>query len=217
MRGNEIGMVFQDPLTSLNPTMTIGAQVAEPLLLHREVSRREAWRTAEEALGLVGLPQPAERMRSYPHQLSGGMRQRVAIATALVCRPKLLIADEPTTALDVTTQHQILELIDDLRRQLGMALVLVTHDLGVVAERVDEVAVMYAGRVVERARTAELFNHPRHRYTEAAAGRLAGTLGAGPARHTRHAAHSHRGTRGVPVRAPLCAQPPTSAGMSGPR
>ncbi|AHI01817.1 ABC transporter ATP-binding protein [Kutzneria albida] len=167
LRGNEIGMVFQDPLTSLNPTMTIGAQVAEPLLLHREVSRREAWRTAEEALGLVGLPQPAERMRSYPHQLSGGMRQRVAIATALVCRPKLLIADEPTTALDVTTQHQILELIDDLRRQLGMALVLVTHDLGVVAERVDEVAVMYAGRVVERARTAELFNHPRHRYTEA--------------------------------------------------
>ncbi|MFH8404106.1 dipeptide ABC transporter ATP-binding protein [Streptomyces sp. NPDC018019] len=167
VRGNTIGMVFQDPLTSLNPTMTIGAQVAEPLLLHREITRRQAWEKAEETLRLVGMPQPAERMKNYPHQLSGGMRQRVAIATALVCEPALLIADEPTTALDVTTQHQILELIDDLRARLGMAMILVTHDLGVIAKRVDRVAVMYGGRIAERAGVRGLFAAPRHRYTEA--------------------------------------------------
>ncbi|MFC9537893.1 dipeptide ABC transporter ATP-binding protein [Streptomyces sp. NPDC056975] len=167
VRGNTIGMVFQDPLTSLNPTMTIGRQVAEPLLLHRGVSRKEAWARAEETLRLVGMPQPAERMKAYPHQLSGGMRQRVAIAMALVCEPKLLIADEPTTALDVTTQHQILELIDDLRERLGMAMILVTHDLGVIANRVDRVAVMYAGRVAEQSGVRDLFARPRHRYTEA--------------------------------------------------
>ncbi|MFF1734942.1 dipeptide ABC transporter ATP-binding protein [Streptomyces sp. NPDC058247] len=167
VRGNTIGMVFQDPLTSLNPTMTIGRQVAEPLLLHRGVSRKEAWARAEETLRLVGMPQPAERMKAYPHQLSGGMRQRVAIAMALVCEPKLLIADEPTTALDVTTQHQILELIDDLRERLGMAMILVTHDLGVIANRVDRVAVMYAGKVAEQADVRGLFARPRHRYTEA--------------------------------------------------
>ncbi|WP_394435883.1 ABC transporter ATP-binding protein [Streptomyces sp. SGAir0957] len=167
VRGNTIGMVFQDPLTSLNPTMTIGAQVAEPLLLHRDVTRKEAYARAEETLRLVGMPQPAERMSAYPHQLSGGMRQRVAIAMALVCEPKLLIADEPTTALDVTTQHQILELIDDLRSRLGMAMILVTHDLGVIANRVDRVAVMYAGRVAEQADVRGLFARPRHRYTEA--------------------------------------------------
>ncbi|MGQ4510879.1 dipeptide ABC transporter ATP-binding protein [Streptomyces sp. DW26H14] len=167
VRGNTIGVVFQDPLTSLNPTMTIGAQVAEPLLLHHDISKKEALSRAQDMLGFVGMPQPAERIRNYPHQLSGGMRQRVAIAMALVCEPKLLIADEPTTALDVTTQHQILELIDDLRSRLGMAMILVTHDLGVIANRVDRVAVMYAGKIAERAGVRSLFRAPRHRYTEA--------------------------------------------------
>ncbi|WP_037841453.1 ABC transporter ATP-binding protein [Streptomyces sp. NRRL F-5126] len=167
VRGNTMGVVFQDPLTSLNPTMTIGAQVAEPLLLHHDIGKKEAWARAQDMLGLVGMPQPAERMKNYPHQLSGGMRQRVAIAMALVCEPKLLIADEPTTALDVTTQHQILELIDDLRSRLGMAMILVTHDLGVIANRVDRVAVMYAGKIAETAGVRSLFRAPRHRYTEA--------------------------------------------------
>ncbi|WP_369205117.1 dipeptide ABC transporter ATP-binding protein [Streptomyces sp. PU-14G] len=167
IRGEAVGVVFQDPLSSLNPTMTIGAQVAEPLLLHRKVSRAEARERAVETLRLVGLGQPGERMRNYPHQLSGGMRQRVAIAMALVCEPKLLIADEPTTALDVTTQHQILELIGELRTRLGMALILVSHDLGVIARRVDRVAVMYAGKVAEQAPVGQLFTSPRHRYTQA--------------------------------------------------
>ncbi|AJT62827.1 hypothetical protein T261_1139 [Streptomyces lydicus] len=167
IRGNTLGMVFQDPLTSLNPTLTIGAQVAEPLLLHRRLSKAEARSRAEEMLRLVGLPRPAERMTHYPHQLSGGMRQRVAIAMALICEPRLLIADEPTTALDASTRHQILELIDDLRERLGMALILVTHDLGVIARRVDRVAVMYGGRIAERAPVRRLFTTPRHRYTQA--------------------------------------------------
>ncbi|WP_030992283.1 ABC transporter ATP-binding protein [Streptomyces sp. NRRL S-1813] len=167
VRGNTVGMVFQDPLTSLNPTLTIGAQVAEPLLLHRQLTKADAWGRAEETLRLVGMPRPAERLTSYPHQLSGGMRQRVAIAMALVCEPRLLIADEPTTALDATTQHQILELIDELRARLGMALILVTHDLGVIARRVDRVAVMYGGRIAERASVRPLFATPRHRYTQA--------------------------------------------------
>ncbi|MFJ8672516.1 dipeptide ABC transporter ATP-binding protein [Streptomyces sp. NPDC093589] len=167
IRGHSIGMVFQDPLTSLNPTLTIGAQVAEPLLLHTRLTKAQAWAKAEETLRLVGMPRPAERMRQHPHQLSGGMRQRVAIAMALVCEPRLLIADEPTTALDVTTQHQILELIDELRTRLGMAMILVTHDLGVIARRVDRVAVMYGGRIAEHAPVRPLFATPRHRYTQA--------------------------------------------------
>ncbi|MFG1604990.1 dipeptide ABC transporter ATP-binding protein [Actinoplanes sp. NPDC049265] len=167
IRGVRMGMVFQDPLTSLNPTMRIGAQVAEPLRVHNKVGKAEARVRAIDMLRRVGMPRPDKIADNYPHELSGGMRQRVAIAMALVCSPRLLIADEPTTALDVTTQRQILELIDDLREEFGMAVILVTHDLGVIAGRADRVAVMYAGRVVETAATRELFRAPRHRYTEA--------------------------------------------------
>jgi peptide/nickel transport system ATP-binding protein len=167
VRGNEIGMIFQDPMTSLNPTMTIGDQIAETVRLHRGADKQTALARAVEVLGLVGMPRPAERIKSYPHELSGGMRQRVMIAIALACEPKLLIADEPTTALDVTIQKQILELIDDLRRRLGMAVILVTHDLGVIAGRADRAVVMYAGRVMEETSTLRLFGNPRHPYTEA--------------------------------------------------
>jgi peptide/nickel transport system ATP-binding protein len=167
VRGNRVGMIFQDPMTSLNPCMTIGDQVAETVLLHREASRTQARERAEEVLDLVGLPDVKRRLDSYPHQLSGGMRQRAVIAMALACEPELLIADEPTTALDVTIQKQILRLIDDLRAQLGMAVILVTHDLGVIAGHSDRVAVMYAGKIVETSSTQELFDNPRHPYTEA--------------------------------------------------
>jgi peptide/nickel transport system ATP-binding protein len=172
VRGNEVGMIFQDPMTSLNPTMTVGDQIAETVLLHRGADAKTARARAIEVLGLVGMPRPAERVGNYPHQLSGGMRQRVMIAMALACEPKLLIADEPTTALDVTIQKQILELIDDLRRRLGMAVILVTHDLGVIAGRADRAAVMYAGKVVETTSTVRLFANPRHPYTEALFGAL---------------------------------------------
>ncbi len=167
IRGDDIGMIFQDPLSSLNPTMTVGQQIAEAVLLHRDVSKKEALDRAVEVLDLVGLPRATERVGEYPHQFSGGMRQRVMIAMALACDPKLLIADEPTTALDVTIQKQILELIDDLRRRLGMAVIMVTHDLGVIAGRADRVAVMYAGKVVETTDTSSLYANPRHPYTEA--------------------------------------------------
>jgi peptide/nickel transport system ATP-binding protein len=172
VRGNEVGMIFQDPMTSLNPTMTVGEQIAETVLLHRGADKKTALARAVEVLGLVGMPRPAERISNYPHQLSGGMRQRVMIAMALACEPKLLIADEPTTALDVTIQKQILELIDDLRKRLGMAVILVTHDLGVIAGRADRAAVMYAGQVVETTSTLRLFANPRHPYTEALFGAL---------------------------------------------
>jgi peptide/nickel transport system ATP-binding protein len=172
VRGNEVGMIFQDPMTSLNPTMTVGDQIAETVILHRGADAKTARARAVEVLGLVGMPRPEERVSNYPHQLSGGMRQRVMIAMALACEPKLLIADEPTTALDVTIQKQILELIDDLRQRLGLAVILVTHDLGVIAGRADRIAVMYAGKVMETTSTARLFANPRHPYTEALFGAL---------------------------------------------
>ncbi|MFF4924812.1 dipeptide ABC transporter ATP-binding protein [Kitasatospora sp. NPDC001261] len=167
VRGNDIGMIFQDPTTSLNPTMTIGRQISESVRIHRRASRREAHERAVEMLNLVGMPSPARRALVYPHELSGGMRQRAMIAMALANEPKLLIADEPTTALDVTVQKQILELIDHLKQQLGMAVILVTHDLGVIAGRADRIAVMYAGKVVETTGTEALYGNPRHPYTEA--------------------------------------------------
>jgi oligopeptide/dipeptide ABC transporter ATP-binding protein len=167
VRGNDVAMIFQDPMTSLNPTMTIGRQIAEPVRIHKHVSKSEAMDRAIEVLQLVGMPRPAERLSSYPHQLSGGLRQRVMIAIALACEPKLLIADEPTTALDVTIQAQILDLIDELRDRLKMAVLLITHDMGVIAGRTDRTMVMYAGKIVERATTRDLFSEMRHPYAEA--------------------------------------------------
>jgi oligopeptide/dipeptide ABC transporter ATP-binding protein len=166
IRGNQIAMVFQEPMTSLNPVFTVGDQIAEAAIIHQRLSRKAARARAIEMLTLVGIPDPAERVDHYPHQLSGGMRQRVMIAMALVCHPKVLIADEPTTALDVTIQAQILELLDRLQADLGMAVLLVTHDLGVVAGQADRVVVMYAGQVVETAPTTALFDRPLHPYTE---------------------------------------------------
>ena len=167
IRGNEISMIFQEPMTSLNPVFTVGDQVAESVQIHERVGGGEARDRAVEMLKLVGIPSPERRVGEYPHQMSGGMRQRVMIAMALVCNPKLLIADEPTTALDVTIQAQILELMQDLQARLGMAIILITHDLGVVAEVADDVAVMYAGRVVERGTADAMFQSPQHPYTEA--------------------------------------------------
>jgi oligopeptide/dipeptide ABC transporter ATP-binding protein len=167
IRGNDVAMIFQDPLTSLDPTKTIGYQVAEPVRLHKGASRSAAMDRAKEVLALVGLPRPAERLGDYPHQLSGGLRQRVMIAMALTCEPKLLIADEPTTALDVTIQAQILALLHDLKDRLGMAMLLITHDMGVIAGHADRVQVMYAGRMVEATDTGTLFRHMRHPYTHA--------------------------------------------------
>ena len=166
IRGNQIAMIFQEPMTSLNPVFTVGDQIAEAAIVHQGLARGAARTRAIEMLKLVGIPDPAERVDHYPHQMSGGMRQRVMIAMALVCHPKLLIADEPTTALDVTIQAQILELLDRLQAELGMAVMLITHDLGLVAGSADRVVVMYAGQVVEQAPTAELFAHPLHPYTE---------------------------------------------------
>jgi oligopeptide/dipeptide ABC transporter ATP-binding protein len=166
IRGNQIAMIFQEPMTSLNPVFTAGDQIGEAAIIHQGLSRKAARARAIEMLRLVGMPDPEERVDHYPHQLSGGMRQRVMIAMALVCHPKILIADEPTTALDVTIQAQILELLDRLQAELGMAVLLVTHDLGVVAGYADRVVVMYAGQVVETAPTTALFDRPLHPYTE---------------------------------------------------
>ena len=167
IRGNRIGMVFQEPMTSLNPVFTIGDQIAEPLAIHKGMARKAGLGCAAELLDLVGLPSASRQLSRYPHELSGGQRQRVMIAIALACEPRLLIADEPTTALDVTVQAQILALIDRLRRELGLACLLITHDLGVVAEICARVAVMYAGRIVEQGSVAETLGSSRHRYTRA--------------------------------------------------
>jgi oligopeptide/dipeptide ABC transporter ATP-binding protein len=167
VRGGEIGVIFQEPMSALNPVHRIGRQVAEVFRIHKNMSKKDAWDAATEMLALLRIPAPEKRMMDYPHHLSGGMRQRVVIAIALACRPSLLIADEPTTALDVTVQAQILGLLESLQNDIGMSVMLITHDLGVIAESCDEVVVMYAGRVVESAPVDELFGNPLHAYTQA--------------------------------------------------
>jgi len=177
VRGARIGFIFQDPMTSLNPVFTVGYQIMEPLRKHMGLSRREARKRAAELLDLVGIPSPEDRLDDYPHQFSGGMRQRVVIAIALACDPNVLIADEPTTALDVTVQAQILELVRELRQKLGMAIIWITHDLGVAAGIADRIMVMYGGQIVEHASTAEIFADPRHPYTRALLDSLPGRHG----------------------------------------
>lgn len=166
MRGNEVSIIFQDPMTSLNPVYTIGNQIKEVILLHTNKTKQEAQARAKELLELVGINEPERRLKQYPHELSGGMRQRVMIAIALACEPKLLIADEPTTALDVTIQAQILELMQELREKLGMSIIMITHDLGVVASMCEKIAVMYAGHIIEYGTADEIFYEPRHEYTK---------------------------------------------------
>jgi oligopeptide/dipeptide ABC transporter ATP-binding protein len=166
IRGNRVSMIFQEPMTSLNPVFTVGDQIAEAVLVHQKTSKEQAKKRAIEMLGLVGIPQPQQRYNAYPHEMSGGMRQRVMIAMALSCNPEVLIADEPTTALDVTIQAQILELMKDLKERSRMGLLLITHDLGVVAEMCEEVCVMYAGQIVEQADVLSLFKDPKHPYTQ---------------------------------------------------
>ncbi len=221
LRGREIAMIFQEPMTSLNPVMTIGRQIAEVLKVHEKLSGRAARDRAIELLKLVRIPAPEKRVDDYPHQLSGGMRQRVMIAIAVACKPKLLIADEPTTALDVTIQAQVLDLLDTLRRELQMAVVLITHDLGVVAQWADKVVVMYAGRKVEQALPEDLFNDPLHPYTR-------GLLAASP--RLKHDFHyrdgalteipgsivSATGETGCPFR-PRCNQARSSCGHNVPQ
>lgn len=166
VRGAQISMIFQEPMTALNPVLTVGFQIAEAVLAHERVSKREAWARAVEAMKAVAIPDAEKRAEDYPHQLSGGMRQRIMIAMALVCRPALVIADEPTTALDVTIQAQILELLDSLRQQYELSLILISHDLGVIAEVAETVAIMYAGKIVEMGPAMDVFHNPKHPYTE---------------------------------------------------
>ena len=166
IRGNEVSIIFQDPMTSLNPVYTIGNQIVEVILLHTNKTKKEAYERARELLELVRINEPSKRLKQYPHELSGGMRQRVMIAIALACEPKLLIADEPTTALDVTIQAQILELMQELRKKLGMSIIMITHDLGVVASMCEKIAVMYAGHIVEYGTADEIFYNPSHEYTK---------------------------------------------------
>ncbi|MEH7344445.1 ABC transporter ATP-binding protein [Bacillus sp. JJ1532] len=166
IRGADISMIFQDPMTALNPTLKIGEQIIEGILQHKSISRQKAKKTALEMLDLVGIPDPEERLKHYPHQFSGGMRQRIVIAMALVCQPEVLIADEPTTALDVTIQAQILDLFKDIQKKTGVSIILITHDLGVVAQVADRIAVMYAGKIVEAGSRREIFYQPQHPYTK---------------------------------------------------
>ena len=219
IRGNDISMIFQEPMTSLNPLFTVGHQVSEAIALHQGLSRRVAAAKAVEMLRQVYIPEPERRVHAYPHQLSGGMRQRVMIAMALSCNPKVLIADEPTTALDVTIQAQILDLMRELQNTFGMAIVLITHDMGVVAENADRVVVMYAGRKVEEASADELFDHPGHPYTKGLLGSIPQPRRGGAHRHApgapeRDQGHGALARRRFPRAAPLpraAPSPPRSA------
>jgi peptide/nickel transport system ATP-binding protein len=201
IRGNKIAMIFQEPMTSLNPVFTIGTQIAEAVRLHLHMKRREAFDYAIEMLDKVGIPLPAQRSQEYPHQLSGGMRQRVMIAMALACNPLVLLADEPTTALDVTIQAQIIDLMLKLQEESGMAIVLISHDMGLVAETCDRVAIMYAGKIVEEAASEQIFDHPLHPYT-------VGLLNSIPRLRTTRTAAKEKKLRTIPGAVPNLVDPP---------
>ena len=206
IRGNEVSIIFQDPMTSLNPVYTIGNQITEVIRLHTGKSKKEAYDRAKELLELVGINEPTKRLKQYPHELSGGMRQRVMIAIALACEPKLLIADEPTTALDVTIQAQILELMQELRQKLGMSIIMITHDLGVVASMCERIAVMYAGHIVEYGTADEIFYEPKHEYTKGLINSIPQAQRSGdraPCAYRGSAGRPAESSRRLPVRAAL--------------